>query len=48
MRQQPEAIDVVLEERGLSDQLRYYDGLTQQRLTALPKDLRLLIDSPPA
>lgn len=48
MRQQPEAIDVVLKERGLSDQLRYYDGLTQQRLTALPKDLRLLIDSPPA
>jgi len=48
IRQQPEAIDAVLKERGLSDQLRYYDGLTQQRLTALPKDLRLLIDSQPA
>jgi spermidine synthase len=48
VRQRPEAIDVVLKERGLSDQLRYYDGLTQQRLTALPKDLRALIDSPPA
>ena len=48
MRQQPEAIDAVLKERGLSNQLRYYDGLTQQRLTALPKDLRILIDSPSA
>jgi spermidine synthase len=48
MRQRPEMIDAVLNERGLSDQLRYYDGLTQQRLTALPKDLRLWLDSPPA
>lgn len=46
-RQRPEFIDGVLEERGLSDRLRYYDGTTQQRLTTLPKDLRVRIDSPP-
>lgn len=47
-RRRPEAIDAVLDKRGLSAQLRYYDGLTHQRLTTLPKDLRLRIDLPPA
>lgn len=33
-------IDAALRERGLTDSLRHYDGLTHQHMFALPKDVR--------
>lgn len=39
----PAEIDDRLAERGLADILRYYDGVTHQRLFALPKNLRKVL-----
>ena len=39
----PRAIDGVIDARGLSAGLRFYDGRTHQGLFALPKDLRLYL-----
>jgi hypothetical protein len=36
-------VDRVLTERGIADDLRFYDGETHRRLLSLPKDLRAAI-----
>lgn len=41
----PARVDAGLAERGLLGSLRHYDGLTQQRMTSLPRALRRCLDS---